>query len=103
MSDDPGTTTILFEFKCSKTWRELRPTADPARRWCGTCEHEVTLCEDIESFKATAAQRGCIALNISGTHNLQQTVGLPAGYSSKIAGMLGELEKDVNDDAGEKL
>lgn len=54
---------VAFRFRCPQQWALLRPTPDPAVRYCGQCRQEVIFCRTIGEAQEHAAVGDCIAVD----------------------------------------
>lgn len=54
-----------FDFACPMEWGELAETSDPDVRACTLCEQPVYYCTSITDARRHAAQRHCVALDIT--------------------------------------
>jgi uncharacterized protein (TIGR02996 family) len=55
---------VGFDFLCSRRWEGLRPTDDPAVRFCDGCRHNVYYCDTIGEARRHAWERHCIAVDL---------------------------------------
>ena len=54
-----------FDFACPMEWGQLTETADPNARACKLCEELVYYCTTIGEARRHAAQRHCVAIDIT--------------------------------------
>jgi uncharacterized protein (TIGR02996 family) len=54
----------LFDYLCDRRWEGLRPTDDPAVRFCDGCRHDVYYCDTITEARRHAAEQHCIAVDL---------------------------------------
>jgi uncharacterized protein (TIGR02996 family) len=55
---------VRFDFLCERRWEGLRPTDDPAVRFCDGCRHNVYYCDTIGEARLHAWERHCIAVDL---------------------------------------
>ena len=55
---------IRFDFLCERRWKGLRPTDDPAVRFCDGCRHNVYYCDTIGEARHHAWDQHCIAVDL---------------------------------------
>jgi uncharacterized protein (TIGR02996 family) len=55
---------IRFDYLCDRRWEDLRPTDDPAVRFCDGCRHNVYYCDTLNEARGHAWERHCIAVDL---------------------------------------
>ena len=65
-----------FAFECPRRWLELRPTTQPAVRFCEACRREVHLCSTEDEALAHAEQGHCVAIFTGLDQHWVDTIGL---------------------------
>jgi uncharacterized protein (TIGR02996 family) len=55
---------IRFDFLCDRRWEGLRPTDDPAVRFCDGCRQNVHYCDTITEARRHAWEHHCIAVDL---------------------------------------
>jgi hypothetical protein len=78
-----------MDYSCTKTWRELVPTADPRTRTCLDCKSPVTLCTDQNSLDRLATGGQCVAYLSQEGNSVRTIMGLPS--RGKLRAFLDEL------------
>lgn len=80
-----------FEFECPKLWENLKPTDDPAVRFCKGCRQNVHYCDTITVARQHAHQGRCVAVDL-GIIRKNGDLDLPLRRVGRIS--LRELERE---------